>query len=146
MRVFVTGATGSGSSDSHREVELPISFSALAIEQAGAPVTLKKKSIESLNDDEVLIRVSYASINKMDPGLARRNIFNLPEPYVLGFDFSGELVKLGGEGKDALQVIRSLVGPLPAAASRSTSLLRGRMFCSEALRPHPRRAHTGSLI
>jgi hypothetical protein len=59
MRVFVTRATGGGSTDSLQEVELPISFSALAIEQAGAPVSLKKKSIESLNYDEVLIRVSY---------------------------------------------------------------------------------------
>jgi hypothetical protein len=54
MRVFVTGATGGGSSDSLQEVELPISFSALAIERAGAPVSPKKKRIESLNDDEVL--------------------------------------------------------------------------------------------
>jgi NADPH:quinone reductase len=140
MRVFVTGATGSGSSDSHREVELPISFSALAIEQAGAPVSLKKKSIESLNDDEVLIRVSYASINKMDPGLARRNIFNLPEPYVLGFDFSGEVVKLGGEGKDALRVGHQVFGRTAAGgcfaeyvvAKRENVLLRGAAPAPEA--------------
>ena len=34
----------------------------------------------------------------MDPALARMNFFNLPTPYVLGFDFSGEVVELGGEG------------------------------------------------
>lgn len=76
---------------------LPLTFNALTIKQAGAPVSLQQKTIASLKDDEVLIRVSYASINKMDTGLAHRNIFNLPEPYVLGFDFSGEVVEMGSE-------------------------------------------------
>lgn len=117
-----------------QEFDLPISFNALAIEQAGGPISMQQKSIASLNDHEVLIRVSYASINKMDPGLARMNIFKLPEPYVLGFDFSGEVVRVGGEGKDAgndaLRVaIRSLAGPATAAASQSTSSRSGRMSC-----------------
>ena len=43
------------------DLNLPISFNALAIEQAGAPVSIQQKSIASLNDNEVLIRVSYAS-------------------------------------------------------------------------------------
>jgi len=46
----------------------------------------------------VLVRVDYASINKMDPMMARRNLFQLPAPYVLGFDFSGEVVQVGSEG------------------------------------------------
>ena len=49
----------------------------------------------SLAPDELLVRVNYASINKMDPMLAKRNLFQLPAPYVLGFDFSGVVVKTG---------------------------------------------------
>jgi NADPH2:quinone reductase len=78
---------------------LPISFKALAIDAPGAPVREVHKTIESLRRDDVLVRVDYASINKMDPMLARRNIFDLPAPYVLGFDFSGEVAELGGEGE-----------------------------------------------
>jgi NADPH2:quinone reductase len=78
---------------------LPISFNALAIDAPGSPVRQVEKTIHSLCDDEVLIRVSHASINKMDPLLARRNIFDLPAPYTLGFDFSGEVVELGVEGE-----------------------------------------------
>jgi NADPH:quinone reductase-like Zn-dependent oxidoreductase len=92
------------------DLNLPISFNTLAIEQAGAPVSIQQKSIASLNDDEVLIRVSYASINKMDPALARMNAFHLPQPYVLGFDFSGEVAKIGGEGNDTLKVGNQVFG------------------------------------
>ena len=42
-----------------QQVSLPISFKALAIAQAGEPVGVQRKSIVSLQDDEVLIRVSY---------------------------------------------------------------------------------------
>jgi NADPH:quinone reductase-like Zn-dependent oxidoreductase len=76
----------------------PFSFDALAIEQPGSPVSLVKKTIESITKDEILVRVDYASINKMDPMMARRNLFQLPAPYVLGFDFSGEVVHAGSEG------------------------------------------------
>jgi NADPH:quinone reductase len=91
-------------------ISLPISFNALTIEQAGAPVSMQQKSITSLHDDEVLVRVSYASINRMDAGLARMNVFNLPLPYVLGFDFSGEVVGLGDAGNGALKVGRQVFG------------------------------------
>lgn len=122
------------------DINLPISFNALAIAQAGAPVSFQQKSIASLNDDEALIRVSYASINKMDPALARMNAFNLPQPYVLGFDFSGEVVKLGGEGKDALKVGHQVFGRSPAGgcfaeyvvAKRENVLLRGAVPAPEA--------------
>ena len=75
----------------------PVTFDALAIDHAGAPVSLRQKTIESVKDDELLVRVDYASINKMDSGLAQRNLFGLPEPYVLGFDFSGEVVRAGSK-------------------------------------------------
>ena len=89
-----TDSTGHGAV---KEVDLPVTFKALAIEQPGAPVSLQQKTLESLKEGEVLIRVSYASINSMDPRLALRNVFNLPAPYVLGFDFSGEVVRRGGD-------------------------------------------------
>jgi len=75
--------------------EPAVSFDALAIDHAGVPVRLLNKTLASLNDGELAVRVDYASINKMDAGLAQRNLFQLPEPYVLGFDFSGEVVRAG---------------------------------------------------
>lgn len=65
----------------HTETILPLTFNALAIERPGAPVSLQRKTITALGEDEVLIRVGYASINSMDPKLAQRNIFNIPAPY-----------------------------------------------------------------
>jgi len=79
-------------------MNLPLSFNALAIEKPGSPVTLVRKTVETLEHDEVLIRVHYASINKMDPVMAQMNLFQLPTPYVLGFDFSGEVVQIGDQG------------------------------------------------
>ena len=122
------------------DINLPISFNALSIEQAGAPVSIQQKSVASLTNDEVLIRVSYASINKMDPALARVNAFNLPLPYVLGFDFSGEVVKLGGEGKDALKVGHQVFGRSSTGgcfaeyvvAKRENVLLRGAVPAPDA--------------
>jgi NADPH2:quinone reductase len=96
--------TGRPKSDSVTEVTLPVTFNALVIEQAGKPVSMQQKTIASLGEDEILIRVSHASINKMDPALALRNLFQLPPPYVLGFDFSGEVVNLGGGGEGRLKV------------------------------------------
>ncbi len=83
---------------SNLRVALPLTFRALAIEKPGLPVTEITKTVSALADDEALIRVGYASINKMDPLLALRNGFQLPEPYVLGFDFSGQVVALGSPG------------------------------------------------
>lgn len=79
-------------------MNFPLSFNALAIEKPGSPVTLVRKTVENLEQDEVLIRVNYASINKMDPLMGQVNLFQLPTPYVLGFDFSGEVVHVGGKG------------------------------------------------
>ncbi len=85
-------------------VSLPLSFSALAIPHEGEPVSLQRKTIHSLAPDELLVRVDFASINNMDPLIAKRNIFQLPAPYVLGFDYSGVVVKLGSEGPKGLRV------------------------------------------
>lgn len=72
-----------------------ISFDALAIEREGGPVRRITRTIDEVADDALVVRVAYASINKMDPALAQRNVFSLPAPYVLGFDFSGEVVRAG---------------------------------------------------
>jgi NADPH2:quinone reductase len=82
---------------------MPITFNALALRAEGAPISLIQKTVSSIEKDEVLIKVDYASINKMDTMLARTNIFNLPAPYVLGFDFSGEVIELGSEGTKKLK-------------------------------------------
>ena len=92
---------------------MPISFQALVIDKAGSPVTMQSKSIASVNEDEVLIRTNYASINKMDAGLARANLFGFPESYVLGFDFSGEVVRVGGEENTTLRVGDEVFGRTP---------------------------------
>lgn len=79
-------------------MNFPFSYNALAIEIPGSPVTLVRKTIQGLEPDEVLVRVDFASINKMDPLMAHRNMYQLPPPYVLGFDFAGEIAEVGGTG------------------------------------------------
>jgi NADPH:quinone reductase-like Zn-dependent oxidoreductase len=87
-----------------------VTFDTLALDHAGAPVSLRRKTIASVNDDELLVRVDYASLNKMDAGLAQRNVFQLPEPYVLGFDFSGEVVRAGAAASGAFAVGSQVFG------------------------------------
>ena len=89
---------------------LPLSFNALVIDKPGAQLRAQRKSVASLNDGEALIRVAYASINRMDPSLAQNNFFNLPLPYVLGFDYSGEVVMLTGSSKGGLKVGQQVFG------------------------------------
>ncbi len=116
----------------------PLSFNALAIEQPGSPVSLVRKTIESLNKDELLVRVDYASINKMDPMMANVNRFQLPAPYVLGFDFSGEVIQVGSEG--GLKVGDQVFGNTGAGgcfaeylvAKKGNLLLRGAVPAQEA--------------
>jgi len=57
-----------------------LTYRTLAIKHPGRPVTLEKKTIDSLEEDELMIRIQYVSINKIDAMLATRNIFNLDEP------------------------------------------------------------------
>lgn len=89
---------------SQDEIVLPVTFQALAVEDAGKPIFLQTRQIDELNDDDVLVRVDYASMNSMDAGLAHRNLFQLPVPYVLGFDFSGEVVRIGAKNPGRLQI------------------------------------------
>jgi NADPH:quinone reductase-like Zn-dependent oxidoreductase len=136
------GNIGQAKSDSAAEATLPVTFDALVIEQAGKPVSLQQKTITSLGEDEMLIRVSYASINKMDPALALRNVFQLSQPYVLGFDFSGEVVKLDGKGEGSFKVGDQVFGSSRAGlggcfaeyvvAKNSQVILRGAVPAPEA--------------
>ncbi len=113
MNSASNGGSGSADLTTVHEVTLPISFHALVIEKPGAPVSMQTRSIASLGEDEVLIRTDYASINKMDAGLARANVFGFPEPYVLGFDFSGEVVRVGDDKDVALRVGDQVCGRTP---------------------------------
>ena len=100
---------GSNSS-SDRELTASLSFDSLAIDRWGNVVSLKNNTVGTLEPDDVLIRVTYASINKMDPLLAHTNGYNLAVPFVLGFDFSGEVVKLGDHAEQGLKVGEQVFG------------------------------------
>ncbi|KAJ3126747.1 hypothetical protein HK100_010094 [Physocladia obscura] len=76
-------------------ITFPITFKVLACEEVAAPVTLIDWTIDSLATEEVLVRVSHASINASDPIIQKRNIFRLTPPYVLGYDLSGTVVAEG---------------------------------------------------
>ena len=75
---------------------LPITFHALGSAEAKPPLTDLEKTITSLQADELLVKVAYASINPMDPKIQLHNFMRLPLPLIVGFDFSGTVVALGG--------------------------------------------------
>jgi NADPH:quinone reductase-like Zn-dependent oxidoreductase len=83
---------------------LPVTFTSQAVDPVGTPMSAKSTTVSSLADDHVLVRIRYASINPMDGKLARNNFWKLPEPLVLGFDFSGVVAAVGGSGGGELQV------------------------------------------
>ena len=74
----------------------PFKVHALGSEAAKDPIIDVHTTIPSLTPEQVLVKVSYASINPMDPKIHDYNFFNLPLPLVLGFDFSGTVVAVGG--------------------------------------------------
>ena len=81
-------------------ITLPLTFRAVGSPAPGTPLEPLTRTIQSLQADEVLARVSYSSINAMDGRAhqAKINFFQLPLPLVFGFDFSGVVVALGTEG------------------------------------------------
>ena len=110
----------------------PISFNALAIEQLGSPVSLIKKTIETLGQDEVLVRVDYASINKMDPLMARANRFQLPAP--MSWASTSAARSSRWEAKvGSRQAIKSSGIRVPAAVLPTTSSPRNKPSSSEEL-------------
>jgi NADPH:quinone reductase-like Zn-dependent oxidoreductase len=91
-------------------VSFPLTYRALGNEDLTASLLVVHKTIDSLGADEVLIRVTHSSINFMDPMLQRRNIFQLPLPMVLGFDFAGEVAALGSGDNGDLTVGAKVMG------------------------------------
>ena len=76
-------------------VTLPVSFTAIGCPALGAPLEAVTRTVLSVQPDEVLVRVSHASTNPMDPKMQQTNMFQLPLPMVLGYNFSGVVVALG---------------------------------------------------
>lgn len=88
-------------------VSLPLSFSALGNETVNAPFLPVSRTVNVLQADEVLVRVSYSSVNPMDGKIVQSNFCQLPLPMVVGYDFAGTVVALGTEGvyKDEAEAI-----------------------------------------
>ena len=76
-------------------VSFPLTYRALGNEDLAASLVLVEKTVPSLQPNQLLIRVSHSSINYMDTGMQRRNVFQLPMPLVLGFDIAGEVAAVG---------------------------------------------------
>ena len=78
-------------------VTLPITFRALGSPTLAAPLEWVQRTVTSLEPEQLLVRVSYSSLNAADFKLQRDNRFNMPFPQVLGFDFSGTVVAVGSQ-------------------------------------------------
>ena len=87
-------------------VTLPITFRAIGSPTVGGPLQEVTRTVTALQPDELLVRVHYASVNSMDAKIAfaPANIFQLPLPLVVGYDYSGVVVALGTEGAFAGEV------------------------------------------
>ena len=81
-------------------VTLPLTFRAIASPTIGGPLQEVTRTVTALQPDEILVRVAYSSVNAMDAKIAfaPTNIFQLPIPLVVGYDYSGVVVALGAEG------------------------------------------------
>ena len=78
---------------------LPLTFQALGNEDLTASLQVVHKPIPPIPPHHLLVRISHASLNSMDAWLQRHNTFHLPLPLVLGFDFAGTVVAVGGDGQ-----------------------------------------------
>ena len=76
-------------------VTVPLTFQAMGNPTVGAPFEPVTRTVNVLQPDEVLIKVSYASINAMDLKVQNYNWCQLPLPMVLGYDCTGVVVLLG---------------------------------------------------
>ena len=123
-------------------VNLPISFNAIGSATVGAPLAPLTRTVQSLQPDEVLSRVSFASINPMDFKIQHSNLFNLPLPMVLGYDFSGVVVAMGTEGEapyavevEALTVGSAVMGSTHGFGSVETTVYTRALTSASVSRP-----------
>ena len=94
-------------------VSLPVTFTAVGVEQLNTPLTRVQHTIASLEPDELLIRVSYSSIQPMDPKTVQLNILGAPFPLVPGDDYCGTVVAMGGpasKGQEAIDIGSEVFG------------------------------------
>ena len=96
-------------------VSLPLTFRAVGSADVAAPLESVSRTIAAVQADELLVRVSFASINAMDAKVYRTNMPKLPLPMVLGYDFSGVVVALGSSApwpgeKEPLAVGSAVLG------------------------------------
>ena len=95
-------------------VTLPLTFRAVGSDVSG-PLESLHRTIAAVQADEVLVRVSFASLNAMDAKVYRTNMPKLPLPMVLGYDLSGVVVALGSSApypgeKEPLAVGSAVLG------------------------------------
>jgi len=79
-------------------VTVPVTFNAIGCAAPSAPFEAVTRTVNVVQPDEVLVRVSFSSINPMDLKIYHSNFARLPLPMVLGYDFAGEVVALGTHG------------------------------------------------
>ena len=63
-------------------VTLPVTFKAIGAAAPGAPFELFTRTVDALRADELLVKVSYASVNPMDVSIHQLNWAQLPTPLV----------------------------------------------------------------
>lgn len=78
-------------------------YKALVFQSTGSPALMKElEKVTTLPPGHLRIKVLYASINPMDGKFLHLlgNMWKIPEPFVLGFDWSGILLENNSERKD----------------------------------------------
>lgn len=110
MQENVARSAKSNSNESLQAVCLPLTYRALAVEQPGMPLIEQQRTVYSLEEDEVLVRIDAASVNNMDVALARVNAFQFATPYVLGFDFAGQVARVGSRNDGGFEVGDHVLG------------------------------------
>ena len=74
------------------------------VNSLGAPIEKASATISSLAADELLVKVSYASINPLDEKLRLYNHQKRPYPLAVGFDYSGVVVAVGDDSTKSFSV------------------------------------------
>ncbi|MEO7425360.1 MAG: zinc-binding dehydrogenase [Fibrobacteria bacterium] len=108
---------------------MSLSYHALVLEAAGAPLRIKQMRLPSLKAGEAAVRVRAASVNHRDLWIHKGQYAGLDFPLVLGSDGAGVVEKLG-PGTDAGWLGRNVVinpsldwGPSQAAQGKDFRIL-----------------------